>query len=77
MTPRNANSERRSHDQHRQSVIRADAAMLTSCAAAPSTCGYPVATNTGVPGRRCLTWSANIWVTTAQTLPSLPPVRPR
>jgi Right handed beta helix region len=28
---------------------RADAAVLTNCAATPSTCGYPDATNTGVP----------------------------
>jgi hypothetical protein len=28
---------------------RADAAVLTNCAAAPSACGYPDATNTGVP----------------------------
>ena len=33
---------------------RADAAVLTGCAAAPSACGYPDATNTGVPAGTAL-----------------------
>src|SRR2546423_12808670 len=30
-------------------AVRADAAVATNCAAKPSSCGYPDATNTGVP----------------------------
>jgi hypothetical protein len=35
-------------------AVRADAAVATNCAAKPSSCGYPDATNTGVPAGTAL-----------------------